>query len=292
MVLVVSSSTDGPSKQARHGADSTPSQSRDGAVWDMLGAKGDTFITDICALLKILGGEPLPRTSRMGRESGGWWSKYLPASSHEEHLSRQIISPVADNSGGGSGDHTGLVTPSGWTQFDQKKSLLSLRVTSLAAAFLRKRSCTLISGSSGYDGGEGDMLAIDFDAIAAAFISCAGLACQKGSPSSSSVQWLTGTSAIEPSYSSSSLALVTADDRTPRTSDKEINNSIPALLYITENLICVLHNMNAAASTQERACWALDLDRCVGVAERDFPSHSYVKQVGRWIRDRMNHETL
>ena len=286
MVLVVTAAAEGPTKQARHSTDTTPSTPRDGAVWDMLGDRGDTFITDICGMLKTLGGEPLPRPGRgMARDTGGWWARYLPATPQEESLSKQIVATSADS----GREQIGLVTPPGWSLFDQNKLMLSLKVTSLAAAFLRKRSCTLSSGSVPFDGGEGDLLAMDFDAIAVAFVACAGYSCQ-GSLPSSSVQWLTNSSAIEPSFSSSSLTIVNAEDRS-RT-DQEVNNALPALLYIAENLICVLHNMNGAASTQERACWALDLDRCVGVAERDFPSHSYVKQVGRWIRDQMNHETL
>ena len=143
--------------------------------------------------------------------------------------------------------------------------------------------------SSSYDGG--GLLAMDFDSVALAFITCAGLSSHKRTSSPSSMQWLINPSYIEQS-SSSTFDFISADERDLGSGGPVFQDSAPALLYIVENLICVLHNMNAAATQQERACWTLDLDRCVGVAERDFPSHSFVKQVGIWIRDKINHDTV
>jgi hypothetical protein len=200
MVLVVSSSPGGSSKQARHTIDSSPSfslVSRDSErdrgmvrdAWDtIIGSRGDTFISDICALLKLLGGEPLPTqlSSRYGSGKGtGWWARFTPSTPHEEFL-HQTECPQGLNKGGG-----GMGTPPGWSLFDQKKLMLSLHVTSLATAFLRRRSVGEgegIFGSSsthsrereGRVGSGAVMLAMDFDAIVIAFVKCAGLCCDKG----------------------------------------------------------------------------------------------------------------
>ena len=297
MVLVAASTAEGSSKQARHFNESTPSQQGEGTAWNMLGSTGDAFISDVCVLLKILGGEPMcsampSRYGRgSGREEGGWWAQFPPSTAHEFLLSEQFISPSQDRHTGGVGGSRGLVAPPGWSMFDQTKLMLSLRVTSLAAAFLRRRSGILATGSSTLTGAAaGSLLAIDFDAVTLAFTKCAELSQKEGSSSSSSSQWLVNQSSIE--HPSSSFALSVIDERSLQPAGQSIQDAVPALLYVVENLICVLHNLNAAASTQERACWTLDLDHCVRITERDFPSHSFVKQVGRWIRDQMNHENL
>jgi hypothetical protein len=51
------------------------------------------FIADICALLKLLGGEPLPSqlSARYGGGGGGgresgWWARFPPSTSQEEGL--------------------------------------------------------------------------------------------------------------------------------------------------------------------------------------------------------------
>jgi hypothetical protein len=141
------------------------------------------------------------------------------------------------------------------------------------------------------------MLAIDFDAVALAFVKCAGMYTTKDSATNSSMNWLTSPYAVDThsSPSSSSLALIDHGDHGQESGvngGEGSDTAEPVLLYIVENLICVLHNMNGVASVEERSCWAIDLDRCVGIAERNFPPHSFMKQVGRWIRDQMNYETL
>lgn len=297
MSLVAAAPVQGASKYPRHTADSVPSNSsRSAGVWSMLGSLGDTFISDTCALLKLLGGEPMPASpsSRFGRTAGkdagcGWWASFPPATPHEEQLNQQQAGGGEELDRGDGGN--GIITPLNWTLFDQKKLMISLRVTSLAAAFLRRKSGTSENSSFSFEGpGEGGFLAMDFDAITLAFAGCAGLCSRKGSTSSSSVQWLMSTSSTD----APSALLPMGYDIRDRTGPggQGVNSALPALQYIIENLICVLHNMNASASTGEKACWALDLDRCVRIAERDFPSHSFIKQVGRWIRDQMNHEVL
>jgi hypothetical protein len=297
MSLVAAAPAQGTSKHPRHSVDSVPSNNlRSGAMWSMLGTLGDTFISDTCALLKLLGGEPMPAppSSRFGRTAGkdagcGWWASFPPTTPHEEMLNQQQAGGDEELDRGDGGN--GILTPLNWTLFDQKKLLLSLRVTSLAAAFLRRKSGTSENSSFSFERpGEG-LLAMDFDAITLAFAACAGLCNRKGAASSSSVHWLMSPSSTDaPSF----LVPVEYDhgDRIGPVGVQGVNSALPALQYIIENLICVLHNMNAAASTAEKACWALDLDRCVSIAERDFPSHSFIKQVGRWIRDQMNHEVL
>jgi hypothetical protein len=50
------------------------------------------FIADICALLKLLGGEPLPSqlSARYGGGGGGresgWWARFPPSTTQEEIL--------------------------------------------------------------------------------------------------------------------------------------------------------------------------------------------------------------
>ena len=301
MSLVASAPTQGASKHPRHTVDSAPSNNlRSGAVWSMLGTLGDTFISDTCALLKLLGGEPMPAppSSRFGRTAGkdagcGWWASFPPSTPQEELLNQQ-------QAGGGEGEEldrgnggNGIITPLNWTLFDQKKLMFSLRVTSLASAFLRRKSGTTENSSFSFEGpGEGGLLAMDFNAITLAFVACAGLCNRKGATSSSSVQWLMSPSSTDAPSALVPLGYDHGDRQGPGPGVQGVNSALPALQYIIENLICVLHNMNAAASTAEKACWALDLDRCVRIAEQDFPSHSFIKQVGRWIRDQMNHEVL
>jgi hypothetical protein len=101
--------------------------------------------------------------------------------------------------------------------------------------------------------------------------------CSVKDSNNSSLNWLTSPYAIEThtSPSSSSLALIDQMDRGQGGGVNEEDRAEPILLYIVENLICVLHNMNGAASVEERSCWVVDLDRCVGIAERSFPSHSF-----------------
>lgn len=297
MVLVAAASTEGSSKQAKYFAESIPSQQEEVTLWNTLGSRGDSFIADTCALLKLLGGEPLRSSSSTygrgaGREDSGWWAQFPPSTAHELLLSEQFISSSQDSNAGSMNGQTGLVAPPGWSLFDQAKLMLSLRVTSLAAAFLRRHSSTLSSGSpSSFNASAtGGHLAIDFNAVALAFMTCAGLSYREGASSSSSAQWLMNPSAIE--HPSSSFVMIVMGEKDLDSRGQSIQDAIPALLYVAENLICVLHNLNSSASIQEKACWTLDLDRCVRVAERDFPSHSFIKQVGRWIRDQMNHENL
>ena len=291
MSLVASTSTECSMKQARYTTESAPTSAvADKAVWGMLGSLGDAFVADTCSLMKILGKEPVPHpaSSRSGwgvkKGAGdGWWEHFVPSTAQEFSLHEQQAFS------GGHDDvrrtNTGLATPPNWTLFDQKKLKLSLQVTSLAAAFLRRISSASEKSSQLGDAIiDGGLLSIDFQSIAVAFMACASLCCQRdaSSSSSSSVQWLMNQSAT---------AILEADLSGERVGASHgVNDAAPSLLYIAENLICVLHNMNAAASTAEKSCWALDLDRCVVITERDFPAHSFVKQVGRWIRDQMNHE--
>ena len=292
MTLVVASG-DSVSKQARYSRDDTPSVQNKGFVWGMLGSMGDTFVSDTCALLKLLGGEliPSPTSTRFGYSvpsdvGSGWWASFSPSTSSElEMFEKQISVPQRDGSDSG-GEEFRLETPPSWTLFDQKKLNLGLRVTSFAAAFLRRRSGTCENSSSTLQGADdGGLLAIDFDAVAATFITCAGLCRPRGAYPS--MQWLVNPYTVD--SSSSSMALIRQDHSGG--SGVGVDSALPALQFIVENLICVLHNMNSAASPPERACWALSLNKCVCVTERDFPPHSFVKQVGRWIRDQMNHET-
>ena len=293
MTLVVASG-DSVSKQARYSKDDTPSVQNKGFVWGMLGSMGDTFVCDACALLKLLGGEliPSPTSTRFGYSvpsdtGSGWWASFPPSSIAEfEMHEKQIGIPQTDGSDSGPNEEFRLETPPSWTIFDQKKLNLGLRVTSLAAAFLRRRSGTSENSSFCFQSAaDGGLLAIDFDAVAATFITCAGLCRPRGAHPS--MQWLMNPYTVD---SSSSMAL-SRQDHSSADSGVGVDSALPTLQFIVENLICVLHNMNSAASAPERACWALSLNKCVCVTERDFPSHSFVKQVGRWIRDQMNHET-
>jgi hypothetical protein len=292
MSLVASSATENSLKQARYTTESVPTSAvGDRAVWGMLGSLGDAFVADTCSLMRILGREPVPHpaSSRSGwglkKGAGdGWWEHFVPNTAQEFSLHEQQVFS------GGHDDvrrtNTGLVTPPNWTLFDQKKLKLSLQVTSLAAAFLRRISSASEKSSHLNEGiVDGGLLSIDFESISVAFMACASLCCQKEMPSSSSsssVQWLINQSAT--------AILETDLSGDGAGASHGINDAVPSLLYIAENLICVLHNMNAAASAAEKSCWALHLDRCVVLTERDFPAHSFVKQVGRWIRDQMNHE--
>lgn len=295
MSLVVASG-DSISKQARHSRDDNPSAQRYTFVWGMLGSLGDTFVGDACALLKLLGGElvPNPESTRFGysvpSDSGsGWWASFSPSTSAEIDMHEQQVGPPSRGADSGPGVEFRLDTPPSWTLFDQEKLNLGLRVTSLAAAFLRRRSGTSDNSSFNFSFGgtaDGGLLAIDFDAVAATFITCAGLLRPRGAYPS--MQWLINPYTVE--SSSSSMALE-RQDHSNEGSGSGVQDAFPALQFIVENLICVLHNMNSAASTAERACWNLSLNKCVCVTERDFPPHSFVKQVGRWLRDQMNHET-
>ena len=297
MSLVAASSTESSLKQARNTAESAPTSTStvgDKAVWGMLGSLGDAFVADTCSLMGILGRDPIPHpgSSRSGwgfkKGTGdGWWDYFVPSTAQDFSLHEQQAFNGGRDDVRRTNNGPGLATPPNWTLFDQKKLKLSLQVTSLAAAFLRRIS-SASEKSSQYNevAADGGLLSINFQSVAVAFIACAGLCCQKAtspSSSSSSVQWLMNVSAT------ATLEADLSDERGTRGSNG-INDAIPSLLYIAENLICVLHNMNAAASTAEKSCWAPDLDRCVVITERDFPAHSFVKQVGRWIRDQMNHE--
>ena len=297
MSLVAASSTESSLKQARYTAESAPiSTVGDKAVWGMLGSLGDAFVADTCSLIGILGKDPVPHPgssrSGWGFKKGtrdGWWDYFVPSTAQDFSLHEQQAFSGGRDDVRRTNTGSGLVTPPNWTLFDQKKLKSSLQVTSLAAAFLRRIS-SASEKSSQYNEGAvdgGGLISIDFQSVAVAFIACAGLCCQKAispSSSSSSVQWLMNVSAT------ATLEADLSDERGTGGGSNGIDDAIPSLLYIAENLICVLHNMNAAASTAEKSCWASDLDRCVVITERDFPAHSFVKQVGRWIRDQMNHE--
>ena len=66
---------------------------------------------------------------------------------------------------------------------------------------------------------------------------------------------------------------------------------LPTLRQVTDNLICVIHNMHLASSLEERAGWAHGLDKCLSLAtdERFFHPQSLVGKVGQCLRDHVDY---
>ena len=71
------------------------------------------------------------------------------------------------------------------------------------------------------------------------------------------------------------------------TKAKLLQTLLPTLRLTTDNLICVIHNMHLASTTEERAGWLHGLQRCLDLATdaRVFSPQSLVGKVGQWLRD-------
>jgi hypothetical protein len=193
-----------------------------------------------------------------------------------------------------------------WSVFEQRKLVLSLRITSIASTFLRLRTASCVElglGGSRHSfaganasaltphsfASTGGLLAIDFDAVVRAVESCASLYQQRATArgsygeESTSMKWLTSTSTVTGSPVDGRDGSYT----TQASGDIEAWLLLPALLGVVENLICVLHDLNVTASPAEATSWAPELDRCTSTAE-SFSPHSFVRQVARRIRDQMS----
>jgi hypothetical protein len=142
------------------------------------------------------------------------------------------------------------------------------------------------------------MLTIDFDSIATAFEKCANIYRQRAATrgavngdkdTQASLSWLTSPLVVGETLDATFAVTADMSSRTIAAADSEARFILPAFLHILENLICILHDLNTTASAAEAATWAQTLDRCVSVAE-EFPPHSFVRQVARWIRDKLSNQ--
>lgn len=271
-------------------------------LWDtVLGPSGigDGFTADVCALLRLLGAEPLPAPllatltgaggGRLRLGLGGlgarateaskssWWARFAPAGEEEE---RWHAMPLAGTTGGGwestAGSSAALAN---WSVFDQKKAAAALRMLSFCGAFLRLRAAACAAqGKASAVGGAG-LLAIDFDAVSVAFLNASEVAHAAGRSGLSGPEAPTGW--LPPATAS----LMPPPERPDGAKGAVIQALLPAMRLTGENLICVLHDMHVASTPEERACWVGGLDKCLTMCERAYPASSFVGQVGRWLRD-------
>ena len=253
-------------------------------LWDSaLGPSGagDGFTNDVCALLRLLGTEPLPAQvvsaltgtggllgvglglSRGGdpRAPSGWWARFAPTTDEEQRW-LQTTMPGSDR------DFTAAAAQlAGWSIFDQKKASAALRTLTLCSSFARVRASACANGSSAAT--RAGLLAIDFDAVVGAFCRGAELA-HALEGSADPTGWMTGA----------------ASAGRPEARGALLQALLPAVRLLTENLVCVLHDMHVASTPEERAGWAGGLDRALATCERLFPAtDSFVGRVGRHLRD-------
>ena len=161
-------------------------------LWDELANKfGGSFMTDLCELLRIIGGDPFSKELAQkcgvtGPNCGIYWAEIQPANRATGWLEdeRKLCDTIVFN--GDDFRHF----PDNWNAFDAIKLDLSLKIVSHISTLLRLRTHmaieqgfnnrssangTLIAGAnvtpSGYDAVKG----IDVESIVTAFLQCSKL---------------------------------------------------------------------------------------------------------------------
>jgi hypothetical protein len=184
---------------------------------------------------------------------------------------------------GGRESTAGSAAMASWSVFDQKKAAAALRVLSFCGAFLRLRAAACAAqGKTSAAGGAG-LLAIDFDAVSVAFCNASEVAHAAGRTGGGGAEAPAGW--LPPAAAS----LMPPPERPDGAKGAVVQALLPAMRLTGENLICVLHDMHVSSTPEERACWVGGLDKCLTMCERTYPASSFVGQVGRWLRDHVEH---
>jgi len=286
-------------------------------VFAALGSSADSFVSDICTLLRVLGQSPVPSNlSAMSAQGGAsfsttsstsvenWWSRIEPSGgpdsdSYEADWHRTMCE-------GASGE--GM--PADWSLFDKKKLRLSLQVLLHCSSFCRLITCA--PGGSGSNCMMHGARSISADALCEAFCLCATLSQQL-------LHGASGNSALHNDSSSESVLNTAArlfgspvgfagrglkqgaetgavDEGQMWPEGSGRREVLDALLKVSENLICAVHScaLNTDSSNSSNNSNSGDVvslsaqgaRRVLEVAEA-FPSHSFIRQVARWVRDQM-----
>lgn len=163
--------------------------------------------------------------------------------------------------------------PADWSAFDARKLRLSLLLLGSCTSFLR-----LVTSPQRPATAQRALRAVNATAVAEAFCQCvsakqrlagggdSGAATEGGGPTKA---WLQSPQPVQPA----------AQDRAEDGGDAELAG---ALSRLTEGLICVVHNCALAGKAGQLAPAAAQ--RVLEAAEC-FPSHSFTRQVARWVRD-------
>lgn len=226
--------------------------------WDaQLGAKGDVFTMDMCALMRAIGMSPIPRydastalTSQAYTSPKLWWQVVQPASSHEAMLkesireSPRIISDIE-----------------AWTGFDEQLMKGGLLLLEHLASFLRIRASqwvamrqipieSLHATSPQLD--TVGLLSVDRESVTSTFCNVASLYLQ--------------------------LSTLHSGDES-----SQIDEVHTCLLRAAESLISAIHDMSLAMSEAERSNWARHCREVADICEK-FPVQSFVRQTSLWIK--------
>lgn len=181
--------------------------------------------------------------------------------------------------------------PPDWSVFDQRKLQLSLQVLTHCCTFLRLSSSPQRAAASP-TGLRATQAVVAMDA----FCRCAALsqelltAATAEAPSNSILataaslidtrSWLQSPLAAQPSR--------TADGSGAQWEEGTGRRVVAdALLLAAENLICAVHNCALTSADGGEASSALSSQQTQRVLEiaAAFPSHSFIRQVARWIKD-------
>lgn len=156
--------------------------------------------------------------------------------------------------------------PADWSAFDARKLRLSLLLLAHCTSFLR-----LVTSPQRPATAQRALRAVNAAAVAEAFCQCVSAKQRlagSSSGESSTRAWLQSPQPVQPA----------AQDREEDRGDPELTGT---LCRLAEGLICVVHNCALADAGQLAPVAA---QRVVEAAER-FPSHSFTRQVARWVRD-------
>lgn len=315
-----------PTKKQR-GADGSAEKPSAGSSSAMpfesvLGHYADSFTADVCKLLQIIGSDPIPAPPGSWQSGSGlsgasnrapWWTRIHPAPYTAEMEYAQLPCSQVH-----LGSDSGLTRQ--WTLFDERKMRVGIDVIRQASVLLRVRAEVWISrkapksvlshqpveahlrprvGMAGLSGnGSADeiasllalsgLTAIDFPTVVQVFCACASPVLRRGAvdPQKTAMHWLSSSSLPHPTESG--VGEETADISGLSSTGDVVS---PSLLFVSENLICVLHAMvlafTAASMDAVPRGADADLDSCLQLAKK-FPQHSFIRSVARWVADKLD----
>ena len=241
-----------------------------------------------------IGSSPFPSKllqfdSNMRKSVGSaaiWWSKIIPTNNAEESLQRVLLQGSPDEK-----------IPSDWNMFDQTKLRKSLQIIQNCSILMRKYSSLEVAkrvvpvSSTEMDPYLSQYrLLSDIEGFITIFYKLGSLIESlqtETSPSNfeykSSIEWLTSAQSALPSQPKNMK-----NSNATEVTDHLVSN----LVCICENLICVIHDSLMYSNILQRQAVVIpvfvkrnEVEKIVKLANEIFPSHSFIRQVARWIVD-------
>lgn len=215
-----------------------------------------------------------------------WWIKVTPAAKSDLTLQHMLASA------GGDGAHSPFVAE--WTEFDQRKLQHALQMLLHGATFLRVLTAQHVQlhrqGGAVRSPPASIFSFVDVEALTVAFCqvsACVDLVQTQHSPHSAatlSALWLT----------SAQTSVATGAGY----HERKWRGVVELLIVVAENLICLIQDLTllvAQEGTMNRIGssaggdflrkWYGAVQKVLRAAEDVYPTHSFVRQVARWVSD-------